>query len=210
MSEAYDRMEWRFLEEIQKRMGFPDSWIAKVMRCANSVAYRIRVNDIISEPFFQERGIRQGDLLSPYLFVLCMDWLARRMEKAQVTEEIHGIKEFESISGQRINYEKSELFVSHNINQNLARAFGSILGVKNSIITSFWWNNAKEGRYIAWKNKITLQITKEDGGLGFKNFQLTNTALLIKQAWRIHSNPELLISKVFKSRYQFFRGTSGK
>ncbi|KAL9675311.1 hypothetical protein QQ045_003513 [Rhodiola kirilowii] len=92
MSKAYDRMEWRFLEEIQKRMGFPDSWIAKVMSCVNSVAYKIRVNDIISEPFFQERGIRQGDPLSPYLFVLCMDWLARRMEKAQVTEEIHGIK----------------------------------------------------------------------------------------------------------------------
>ncbi|KAL9675763.1 hypothetical protein QQ045_003969 [Rhodiola kirilowii] len=92
MSKAYDRMEWRFLEEIQRRMGFPDSWIEKVMRCVSSVAYRIRVNDIISDPFFPGRGIRQGDPMSPYLFVLCMDWLARRMEKVQMNEEIHGIK----------------------------------------------------------------------------------------------------------------------
>ncbi|KAL9674684.1 hypothetical protein QQ045_002882 [Rhodiola kirilowii] len=52
-----------------------------------------------------------------------------------------------------------------------------------------------------WADKSKMHRVKEEGGLGWRNFQLVNTALLIKQAWRIHSNPELLLSKVYKARY---------
>ncbi|KAL9681934.1 hypothetical protein QQ045_013726 [Rhodiola kirilowii] len=60
MSKAYDRMEWRFLEDMQKRWNFPPAWIDKVMACVRSVTYRIRVNGVISEKFDPEREIRQG------------------------------------------------------------------------------------------------------------------------------------------------------
>ncbi|KAL9682359.1 hypothetical protein QQ045_014155 [Rhodiola kirilowii] len=60
---------------------------------------------------------------------------------------------------------------------------------------------AKEGRYVAWLNKKKLQTVREDGGLGLKNFSLVNLALLIKQAWRILTRPELLLSKLYKARY---------
>ncbi|KAL9687780.1 hypothetical protein QQ045_032187 [Rhodiola kirilowii] len=44
----------------------------------------------------------------------------------------------------------------------------------NSIISSFWWNNDNEGRYIAWFGKMTTQRLKEEGGLGLKNFNLNS------------------------------------
>ncbi|KAL9687126.1 hypothetical protein QQ045_031524 [Rhodiola kirilowii] len=166
MSKAYDRMEWEFLEKMQRRMGFPASWIKKVMFCVKSVTYRIKVNDVVSDSFKPERGIRQGDPLSPYLFVLCSEWFARCLDMKQQNGEIQGIKvsrsaplishlmfeddcilfvkakvdyilklksvlrAYEEVSGQQINYDKSELWEGNNVDQNVSRGLSSIMGVK--------------------------------------------------------------------------------
>ncbi|KAL9668608.1 hypothetical protein QQ045_006145 [Rhodiola kirilowii] len=92
MTKAYDRMEWAFLEEMQKRLGFPSCWISKVMKCVKSSGYRVKLNDVISDRFFPDRGIRQGDPLSPYLFVLYTEWLTQKLELLQRAGELQGIK----------------------------------------------------------------------------------------------------------------------
>ncbi|KAL9683613.1 hypothetical protein QQ045_015436 [Rhodiola kirilowii] len=71
----------------------------------------------------------------------------------------------------------------------------------NGIVASFWCNNAKESKYIAWLDRRKLQKMKDEGGLGLKKFQMLNLALIIKQAWRIIVNPDLLISKIYKAKY---------
>ncbi|KAL9674468.1 hypothetical protein QQ045_030740 [Rhodiola kirilowii] len=221
MSKAYDRMKWDFQEKIPRRMGFPTSWIAKTMACVKTVSYRIKVNDIISSRFSPGRGIRQGDLLSPYLLVLCMEWLAQRLEKAQTHGEIHGIKMYWQHFGDELGRQNRKylgLPISMN-GRNPAiwnyledRMWKRVNGWKekmisiagkewNSIISSFWWNDARESRYTAWRDKKKMQKVKEEGGLGLQNFQLRNLALLIKQAWRILAKLELLITKIYKARY---------
>ncbi|KAL9679978.1 hypothetical protein QQ045_017849 [Rhodiola kirilowii] len=102
-------MEWDFLEEIRRRMGFPELWIRKIMACVRTVAYRVKINDIISDVFSLERGIRQGDPLSPYLFVLGMEWLAQRLDEAQQSRYIQGLKsESNEVYGQYFGDEGGE------------------------------------------------------------------------------------------------------
>ncbi|KAL9665105.1 hypothetical protein QQ045_020515 [Rhodiola kirilowii] len=66
-------------------------------------------------------------------------------------------------------------------------------------VMRFWWHN-KKTRGIHWVKSGILFKEKADGGLGFRNFQLMNMALLAKQAWRILMEPNLLISRLLKAR----------
>jgi len=76
MAKAYDRVEWNYLHGIMLRLGFVESFLDTVMRCVTSVAFSVRVNGNLSSPFRPSRGIRQGDPISPYLFLLCSKGLS--------------------------------------------------------------------------------------------------------------------------------------
>lgn len=57
-------------------LGFPVSWCELIMKCVSTVSFSIRVNDLFSDSFKPSRGIRQGDPISPYLFLLCSEELS--------------------------------------------------------------------------------------------------------------------------------------
>lgn len=92
MSKAYDRVEWGFLERIMRRMGFAEQWIGTIMKCVTSVNYRVKINRNLSETFVPERGLRQGDPLSPYLFILCAEGFLALLHQAELEGSIQGIK----------------------------------------------------------------------------------------------------------------------
>ena len=83
MSKAYDRVEWSFLEEMMIQMGFQRRWVNLIMKCVSTVSYRISVNGGLSDVIKPQRGLRQGNPLSPYLFLICAEGFSALLSRAE-------------------------------------------------------------------------------------------------------------------------------
>ena len=102
MSKAYDRVEWDFLEAIMRKMGFSEHWIQLVMKCIRTVTYSVLINGQPHGHIHPSRGIRQGDPLSPYLFLLCAEGLSHLLHKAEHERRITSLAI--ARRGQKINH----------------------------------------------------------------------------------------------------------
>ncbi|KAG7586300.1 Reverse transcriptase zinc-binding domain [Arabidopsis thaliana x Arabidopsis arenosa] len=313
ISKAYDRVEWSFLKKAMKVLGFAEDWISLIMECVSSVRYQVLIDGTPYGDVKPSRGLRQGDPLSPYLFVLCTEMLVKMLQIAERKEQITGLKvargapaishllfaddsmlyckqkneelsqmvriieEYSLASGQRVNYQKSSIHFGKLIPEERRQEIKQQLRIENeggegvylglpesfngskvailsylkerlsqkvsgwqsnflspggkevmlkavamalptytmacfklpktvcqqlvSVMSDFWWKNKQEGRGMHWKAWDQLCKPKAVGGLGFKDIEAFNIALLGKQLWRMMERKESLMAKVYKSRY---------
>lgn len=167
ISKAYDRVNWNYLKHRMICMGFDEKFIKWVMLCVTTVQYDVCFNGRTVGPIHPKRGLRQGDPLSPYLFLLCVEGLSKKITKAANTEAINNckvctaappithllfadnsflffkatneeatkikmlLKEYERVSGQAVNFQKSGVFYSANVRRDKQEELSSILEVSN-------------------------------------------------------------------------------
>jgi hypothetical protein len=283
------------------------------MQCVESVSFSVRVNGQFSEYFKPSRGIRQGDPISPYLFLLCSEGLSAMLKyngqahlargirvgihapwvshllfaddcliftqaSALGATRLHAILEsYRQGSGQLVNKEKSAVFFSGNCTDEMKQAVHSATGVNSEalgekylglptalvrstdsefehIITKmrklvrgwtpktmssaarevlvkaicqaiptysmscfrlskklckkitncvarFWWGGNEGKSKIHWRKWEKIAIPKSAGGMGFRDFELFNHAMLAKQAWRLLERPDSLCAWVIRGKY---------
>ena len=70
-----------------------------------------------------------------------------------------------------------------------------------SVLTGFWWDLKDGERKISWVSWDKLTLPKGMGGLGFRDIQAFNQALLGKIAWRLIKKPECLLSRIMTGKY---------
>jgi len=80
LEKAYDRLRWEFIQDTLSRIRLPASLINVIMQCITSSTLNVLWNGVPTETFMPTRGIRQGDPLSPYLFVACIERLSQLIE----------------------------------------------------------------------------------------------------------------------------------
>lgn len=91
VSKAYDWVEWSFLKGIMIKLGFPEVWVDRVMCCVTTPSYSILINGKTYGHITPSRGLRQGDPLSPYLFLLCTEGFTSLLHKAEMEGQIRGV-----------------------------------------------------------------------------------------------------------------------
>lgn len=93
LAKAYDKLSSSYiLRVILKSYGFDQNWIRWVMALVTTTIFSILLNGAPSKTFTPSRGLRQGDLLSPFLFVLMMEGLGRAIKMANDKGRIQGIR----------------------------------------------------------------------------------------------------------------------
>ncbi|XP_048502962.1 uncharacterized protein LOC125498737 [Beta vulgaris subsp. vulgaris] len=81
LRKAYDSIQWEFIKELLQAMKFPEQFINWIMSCITTPSYSLSVNGGLCGFFEGKQGLRQGDPVSPLLFVIAMDYFSRLMAR---------------------------------------------------------------------------------------------------------------------------------
>ncbi|XP_026398710.1 uncharacterized protein LOC113294531 [Papaver somniferum] len=227
LSKAFDRLEWPFIIVVFKKLDFSEDWCHIIFLCISIVSYSVLVNGSPRDMFFPSRGIRQGDCLSPYIFIICMEVLSQLLLKAESDGVIQGTPLF-------INRDKTKSFqfiidkfysrlscckrtklngmgrtvVTKHVLSSLVVYHMSCFPLPKKITSkidniqrTFWWSK-KDLRHAAYfRSWGDIGKSKLSGGIGIKNTYATNRVFIAKLGWRIIQNPDLLLSKFMKDKY---------
>lgn len=143
MSKAYDRIECGFLEGMLQALGFPANWVTIVMECVSSVRYKIKVNGYLTDSLKPQMCLRQGDPISPYLFIICAGWLSRKIYDYQVSNRLQSIKVCRGAPPITHLFfaDDNIFFCKENVSNagllvNVLREYQSISGMKNNLAKS--------------------------------------------------------------------------
>lgn len=92
ITKAYDRVDWGYLKQHMFQMGFDEKFVKWVLLSVTTVQYTVCFNGNNVGPIHPRKGLRQGDPWSPYLFLLCVEGLSRKLNNAADERKIHGCK----------------------------------------------------------------------------------------------------------------------
>ncbi|GKA98182.1 RNA-directed DNA polymerase, eukaryota [Tanacetum coccineum] len=116
---AYDSVRWDFLDDILWNFGFGDKWCNWIQSCLRSSRGSIILNGSPTEEFQFYKGLKQGDPLSPFLFILVMESLHIAFQRVEEAGMFKGIKLDNSTSVSHLFYADDAVFVGQWCDSNI-------------------------------------------------------------------------------------------
>ncbi|XP_020249244.1 uncharacterized protein LOC109826633 [Asparagus officinalis] len=194
---AFDCVNWSFLQSLLKARGFGPKWCLWIHTILSSSKSAVLVNGSPTKFFRCFRGLKQGDPLSPLLFLLVANVLSKLLKCSAQSGDLSEL----NLKGQ-LNNIRSIQFADDTI--IFSRATPSdmwLIKAIDKIRRNFLWNGSLSHSsikcLISWRKVCK---SKSEGGLGVLDIETFNRALLSKWLWRLFER-ESLISKVVFSVY---------
>ena len=85
-------MNWKALLDLLKRMGFGEKWCKRIRTCISMVQFSVLINRSLADFFDSSGGLRQGDSLSPMLFLIVMKVFSRMLRRVEGAGLLRGFK----------------------------------------------------------------------------------------------------------------------
>lgn len=92
MAKAFDHVEWPFLIAMMKKLGFPYQFCSWIFECISTISYSVLINGAAIGNIKPSRGLRQGDPLSPFLFLICAEGLTSLIKAYEERQALHGFQ----------------------------------------------------------------------------------------------------------------------
>nr|GEZ53467.1 RNA-directed DNA polymerase, eukaryota, reverse transcriptase zinc-binding domain protein [Tanacetum cinerariifolium] len=109
--EAYDSVRWDFIDDILRRFGFEEKWCKWIQNCLYSSRCLVLINESPTKEFQFHKGLKQGDLLSPFLFILVMESLHVSFQRVVDAGLFNGIKLDSSLHISHLFYVDEAIFM---------------------------------------------------------------------------------------------------
>lgn len=126
IKKAFDKVDWRFLCKTIEAFGFNRQFINWIFECISTPKISISVNGSLERFFEISRGLRQGDPIFPFLFIIMAEGLGRAIKKASYNGKISGIKVSRSISVSHQQFADDTMLFGSSSKRE-ARQFRSLL-----------------------------------------------------------------------------------
>ncbi|GAU51046.1 hypothetical protein TSUD_371240 [Trifolium subterraneum] len=139
---AYDTVSWRFLEQMMIKMGFSEGWLKWMRACVFQSSTSILINGSPTEDFMVGRGLRQGDPLSPFLFLIAVEGLTGLMRKAVEIGKFKGYRVSDCLQFPILQFADDTILLGNGSWDNLwkikilLRSFELVLGLKINFVKS--------------------------------------------------------------------------
>ncbi|KAL0284293.1 UNVERIFIED_CONTAM: Retrovirus-related Pol polyprotein from type-2 retrotransposable element R2DM [Sesamum angustifolium] len=89
LRKAFDSVSWTFLSRVLHGYGFPPLFISWIMECVSTTSFSVALNGSLHGHFPGKKGLRQGDPMSPALFLLCMEYFSRLIKRSTTNSDFN-------------------------------------------------------------------------------------------------------------------------
>ncbi|XP_010468779.1 PREDICTED: uncharacterized protein LOC104748899 [Camelina sativa] len=207
MSKAYDRVQWGFVEALLRKMGFSGDPLSPYLfiLCTEVLIANIRK----AEREKRITGIKVANKCLAITHLLFADdsLFFCRVDKDQCGVILDILKQYEAVSGQQINFDKSSIQFGHKVEEGVKREVQEVLGILNlggmgsylGILESLGGSKTKVFSYVRDRlQNRTNGWTAKQLSRGGKEVMIKSVATAL---WRLIEAPESLFARVFKGRY---------
>lgn len=139
---AYDTVSWGYLDYMLRRMGFSEKWRGWMRECVSSNSISILVNGSPTEEFRAQKGIKQGDPLASFLFLIAAEGLAELVRKGEESNNLCAFKISNALSISMLQFADDTIFLCDGKERSLwclkaiLRSFEMVSGLKVSFAKS--------------------------------------------------------------------------
>nr|GEY24068.1 hypothetical protein [Tanacetum cinerariifolium] len=198
---AFDSISWDYLDNMLEFMNFPTRWRRWISACLYSARYSVLINGSPTQEFMLHRGLRQGDPLSPFLFIIAMEGLHVSMKDAKASSLYCGISlGMDNLRGRSMLLKT----VLGSLGIYFLSMFVMPVGVAKqleSMRSHFFWGRNSHQRKMAWVSWDSVMASYSRGGLNIGCLVSFNLSLLLKWRWRFVHDDNMLWVRVIKHIY---------